>query len=100
MIEDPITICVAFLVEITLPVSTVNLEKLEKGRFKFITKNDYCDITIKGSNDTGADETLISQNLSNCLIMKDTPIKIRSILGETPGGKNIKITTAFIKNIE
>ena len=81
MIGEPVPVCVAFLVEVTLPVLTVNLEKLKKARFKF---NGYCVITIKGFNESGADETLLSQDLSNCLVMEDIPNKLRSILGETP----------------
>ena len=98
MIGDSITVCVAFMIELTLPVSIVNLEKLERENFKSITKNNLFLITVKAFSDSGTDETLISQKLSNCLTTVNTPIKIRSILGDSPGGASKKKATAFIKN--
>ena len=99
LIGDPITVCIEFMIELTLPLSVVNLEKLERENFHIITKNNNCVITVTAFSDSGVDETLISQRLSNCLVMVNTPIKIRSILGDSPGGTSMRKTTAFIKNI-
>ena len=53
LIGDPITVCVAFISELTLPLNVVNLEKLEMENFKFITKNKHCVITVKAFLNSG-----------------------------------------------
>ena len=48
--------------------------------------------------DNGADESLISAKLAECLVMKDSNINITTILGESDRKNRIKTCAGYIRN--
>ena len=68
----------------------VNEQKLRKTKLKYEKHKKYFKIRLKAFIDSGADESLLSGRLSKCLVMKDSQVRISTILGEQEGKKLMK----------
>ena len=76
------TLSIALWVDITFMEKDVKISELEKSNFKFHKIGNCFKLKLKGFVDNSADESLVSAKLAKCLVMKDSNIKITTILGE------------------